>query len=80
LDDWGDPARRCQDFAAAMRPDQVVEVHVYPGAYHAFDNPNITYAVIDGHVLEYDPVAAAKSYAQVHDFLDRWVRNVAAGR
>jgi|HubBroStandDraft_1064217.scaffolds.fasta_scaffold22125_3 dienelactone hydrolase len=75
LDDWGDPARLCQAFAAAMRPGQVVDVHVYPGAYHAFDNPNITHAVIDGHVLEYNPAAATDSYARVHDFLDRWVKN-----
>jgi len=74
LDDWGDPALRCKAFAAAMRPAQVVEVHVYPGAYHAFDNPNITHAVVDGHILEYDPAAAAKSYGRVHDFLDRWVK------
>jgi dienelactone hydrolase len=80
LDDWGDPAQRCLAFAAAMRPGQVVEVHVYPGAYHAFDNPNITSAVIDGHVLEYAPAAAADSYGRVHDFLDRWVKNVSAGR
>ncbi|MFZ6647838.1 dienelactone hydrolase family protein [Undibacterium sp. TJN25] len=33
------PARLCQNFAEIMQRDQQqVEVHVYPGAYHDFDN------------------------------------------
>jgi dienelactone hydrolase len=40
------PAKLCVNFAEIMKRDgQAVEVHVYPGAYHAFDNPrqNFTY-------------------------------------
>jgi dienelactone hydrolase len=72
-DDWGHPAQRCQDFGAALQPGQDFELHVYPGAYHAFDNPNMVRTVSNSHVLEYNQPAAEDSYAQVHGFLDRWV-------
>jgi dienelactone hydrolase len=74
-DDWGHPARRCQAFGQALRPDQVFELHVYPGVYHAFDNPEMTRTVSNDHIMEYNPQAAADSFVRVHDFLDRWVRH-----
>ena len=38
------PAKLCQNFAEVMQRDQQqVEVHVYPGAYHDFDNTNAYY-------------------------------------
>jgi dienelactone hydrolase len=72
-DDWGHPAQRCADFGAALKPGQVFEMHVYPGVYHAFDNPNMVRTVSNSHVMEYNQAAAEDSYARVHAFLDRWV-------
>ncbi|MES2072572.1 MAG: dienelactone hydrolase family protein [Pseudomonadota bacterium] len=38
------PAKLCQNFAEVMQRDQQeVEVHVYPDAYHDFDNTNAYY-------------------------------------
>lgn len=75
LDDWGNPADRCRAFGKALQPGQVFEIRTYPGVFHAFENPNITRAVVDDHVLEYNEVAAEDSFAQVHAFLDRWVKH-----
>jgi dienelactone hydrolase len=72
-DDWGHPGKRCQDFGAALKPGQDFELHIYPGAYHAFDNPKMMRMVSNSHVMEYNQPAAEDSYAQVHRFLDRWV-------
>jgi dienelactone hydrolase len=73
-DDWGHPARRCQAFGEALRPDQVFELHVYPGVYHAFDNPAMTRTESNGHIMEYNAEAAADSFIRVHIFLDHWVK------
>lgn len=72
-DDWGHPGQRCQDFGAALKPAQVFELQIYPGVYHAFDNPNMVRTVSNSHVMEYNEAAAMDSYARVHAFLDRWV-------
>jgi dienelactone hydrolase len=72
-DDWGHPGKRCEDFGAALKPGQVFELHIYPGVYHAFDNPDMARSASNGHIMEYNQPAAEDSYAQVHAFLDRWV-------
>ena len=72
-DTWGDPARRCTEFAAHLRPDQPFEVKTYPGAVHAFDNPLQRRRVEFGHALDYDASAAADSFVRVHAFLDRYL-------
>ena len=72
-DDWGHPATRCKDFGATLQPGQVFELHIYPGVYHAFDNPNMVRTVSNSHIMEYNQAAAEDSYTQVHAFLDRWV-------
>ncbi|MBV9249102.1 MAG: dienelactone hydrolase family protein [Acetobacteraceae bacterium] len=74
LDDWGSPALSCQLLASHAKPDQPVEVHVYPGVYHAFDNASqpgrrLTF----GHVLQYDYAASADSYGRVQAFLQKWM-------
>jgi dienelactone hydrolase len=71
-DDWGHPALRCADYGEGLQPGQVFELQVYPGVYHAFDNPEMTRSVSNGHVMEYNRAAAEDSDARVHAFLDRW--------
>jgi dienelactone hydrolase len=75
LDDWGDPAAACELYGKDLRPGQIFEVHTYPETYHAFDNPALTHAVNNGHILEFNVVAAEDSFDRVHAFLDRWVRH-----
>ena len=73
-DTWGDPARTCQEFAAALRPDQPMQVVVYPGATHAFDNSNARQSrYVLGHPAAYDASAANDSFAQVKAFLARYL-------
>ncbi len=73
-DTWGLPALACRGFAGKLRPDQVFEVHTYPGAVHAFDNPQLPYRTTNqGHPMQYDQAAAEDSYGRVKAFLDRYV-------
>ena len=74
-DDWGHPAARCEAYGMALQPGQVFEMHVYPGVYHAFDNPLMKRSVSNSHVMEYNEAAAEDSFTRVHAFLDRWVRH-----
>jgi len=73
-DDWGHPARRCLDYAHVVGSGEVINVVVYPGVYHAFDNPEMPRTVSNGHVMEYNRAAAQDSEAKVRDFLERWVK------
>jgi dienelactone hydrolase len=79
-DDWGHPAARCRAYEARSQPGQVVQIETYSGVYHAFDNPDLTRAVNNGHVLEYNKAAADDSFRRVHEFLDRWVGPASASR
>jgi dienelactone hydrolase len=74
-DDWGHPAARCAAYGEAVQPDEVFEIQVYPGVYHAFDNPGMVRTVSNMHVMEYNKAAAEDSYLRVHEFLDRWVKH-----
>jgi dienelactone hydrolase len=74
-DDWGHPAVRCEAYGRALHPGQVFEIHVYPGAYHAFENPEMVRTVNNSHIMEYNQAAAEDSRVRVHAFLDRWVRD-----
>ncbi len=71
-DNWGHPGTRCTEFGAALKPGQVFEIHIYPGVYHAFDNPNMVRTVSNSHIMEFNRPAAEDSYARIHAFLDRW--------
>jgi dienelactone hydrolase len=75
LDDWGHPVSRCTAYARAVQGEEVVDVHGYPGVYHAFDNPAIQHTVDNLHVMEYNEAAAEDSFARTHDFLDRWFKH-----
>jgi dienelactone hydrolase len=73
-DTWGFSARTCTAFAAELKPDQPMQVVVYPGAVHDFDNPTarrLNY--IQGHPATYDPSAAADSYTKVKAFLAQYL-------
>jgi dienelactone hydrolase len=75
LDDWT-PAKDCEQWMQ-RRADKgaPVELTVYPGAYHAFDNPSLRDGRrLFGHWLKYDPDAAARSVSQMHDFLAAQLR------
>lgn len=72
-DNWGDPAKSCNAFAAGLKAGQPVEVHTYPGVAHSFEapGPSRTYS---GHLLGYDDAAAQDSFTRTHAFLDHWVK------
>jgi dienelactone hydrolase len=73
-DTWGFPALSCRGFAGKLRPDQVFEVHTYPGAVHDFDAVLQQYRGSNqGHPTGYDRAAAEDSFVRVKAFLDRYV-------
>jgi dienelactone hydrolase len=65
------PPASCERFAqkqTSMGSD--VKLVVYPGAYHAFDNPGRTEGKqLFGHWLKFDPDAASRSTVELRDFL-----------
>jgi dienelactone hydrolase len=70
LDDWT-PAKDCELWmkwrAGKGAPVKLV---TYPGAYHAFDAPNLGYGrQLFGHWLKYDADAAQHSQLEVRHFL-----------
>ena len=47
-----------------------VKLVVYPGAYHSFDNPDLSKELrVFGHWLKYDADATQRAVAEMHDFL-----------
>jgi dienelactone hydrolase len=73
-DTWGYSARTCLAFAAELQLDQPMQVVVYPGAVHDFDNPTtIRLRWNLGHPVAYDASAANDSYAKVKAFLARYL-------
>jgi dienelactone hydrolase len=73
-DTWSFPARTCRAFGQKLKPDQVFEVHTYPGVVHAFDNPRQAAGESEGHPMNYDHAAAEDSFERTHVFLDRYLR------
>jgi dienelactone hydrolase len=76
-DDWVS-AKDCVAYREQVRTTQPVEIVVYPGAYHDFDTLT-AHGDAFGHHVEYDPIAAADSFARTRAFLDRWVRQLPSG-
>ena len=70
LDDWS-PVRDCERLMERRAGKGApVNLVIYPGAYHAFDAPNLTEGMrLFGHWLKYDADAAAHSIQEMHDFL-----------
>jgi dienelactone hydrolase len=72
LDDWT-PARDCERMMATRTGDGApVELVVYPGAHHSFDNPALGAGQrLFGHWLQYDAAAAEDARARTRAFLAR---------
>jgi dienelactone hydrolase len=68
-DDWT-PARFCQELMSHLRRPELVELKVYPEAYHAFDSPGPARTYL-GHFMTYDRAAAEDSFALTREFLAR---------
>ena len=64
-DDWT-PAERCETF----RGVEGVELQVYEGAYHSFDNPGPARTYL-GHTVGYDNTATVKAKKRVREFLGK---------
>ncbi|WOH49841.1 dienelactone hydrolase family protein [Bradyrhizobium sp. sBnM-33] len=79
LDDWAS-AKEClsmvegrDDWGISRQKDKGVPIKltVFPGAYHAFDAPQLTTPlVLKGHHLEFNQAAADQSRETLRDFLD----------
>ncbi len=74
LDDWS-PAEKCRRRIANLSgKGPPIELHVYPGARHDFDDEAMTKPkTVFGHVEEYNAAAAEQSIATVHDFLQTYL-------
>ena len=59
-----------QEAEAAGAP---LEVHIYPGVYHVFDDPGL-HKVVRGHLFQYDRKAAEDSFQKVRDFLAKHIQ------
>jgi dienelactone hydrolase len=70
LDDWT-PAKDCERWMERRAGKGApVKLVIYPGAYHAFDNPNLGDGRrLFGHWLKYDANAAERSILEMHEFL-----------
>lgn len=74
-DTWGNPAAGCTRFGEQLRSNQPFEIKIYPGAVHAFDNPNLRNGTVNqGHPLRYDAAAAADSFVVTKAFLDKYLK------
>jgi dienelactone hydrolase len=79
LDDWT-PANECRnmvdgrdDWGISRQKGEgsPIKLVVYPGAYHAFDSPNLkTPKELLGHHLEFNQSATEQSITAVREFLD----------
>jgi dienelactone hydrolase len=70
LDDWS-PAKDCELWMERRAGKGArARLVIYPGAYHAFDVPNLTEGLrLFGHWHKYDANAASRSIQDMHDFL-----------
>ena len=73
-DDWVS-AKDCADFAQRVQATPPVELVIYPGVTHSFDDPN-AHGNYLGHRVEYDAAAAGDSVTRTRAFFDRWLRRV----
>ena len=68
-DDWAQP-KPCQEFASEGSNSKLVQLHVYPGATHSFDNASIfTPRLINGHQQGFDAEATKDAQSRVIEFL-----------
>ncbi len=76
LDDWS-PAERCRQRVSRLSgKGPPVELHIYPGARHDFDDEAmIKPKTVFGHVEEYNAAAAEQSIASIRGFLRKYLAN-----
>jgi dienelactone hydrolase len=68
-DDWTLP-KPCHEFANEGSNPKLVQLHVYPGAMHSFDNASIlTRQMVHGHRVAYDAEATNDARSRVIQFL-----------
>jgi dienelactone hydrolase len=75
-DDWT-PAARCRKMVDDLNRAGAggeVELHVFPGAYHAFDFPLPAHTNLLGHFMRYDGAATAASWQAIDAFLAAHLR------
>jgi dienelactone hydrolase len=66
-DSWT-PAELCEEYIEKLQPGHEISLHVFEGAHHAFDHPNID-TIDAGYIIRSDPEAAARASQLSHDFL-----------
>jgi dienelactone hydrolase len=71
-DDWT-PAAPCVALANAQQ-NGIMQIQVYPEAYHAFDAPIDKPFYKLGHRLAYDPAATADARIRATEFLRRYLQ------
>ena len=71
-DDWAPPAP-CAALASAQA-NGIMQIQVYPGAYHAFDGPRDRPVSYAGHMVGYDPAAAQDARSRVPQFMASYMR------
>ncbi len=76
LDDWS-PAERCRQRVSRLSgKGPPVELNIYPGARHDFDDEAmIKPKTVFGHVEEYNAAAAEQSIASIRGFLQKYLAN-----
>ena len=72
-DDWT-PAQRCRDMVDALPDRGAVELHIFPGAFHAFDFPLPARTNALGHFMRYDDDATQASWRAIDAFLAAHVK------
>ncbi len=69
-DDWT-PARLCRKFVAKEPDKKMVQLKIYPGAYHSFDKYRKKPISYFGHKIAYHQEAAIDAALRTKRFLDR---------
>jgi dienelactone hydrolase len=73
-DDWSLP-KPCEALASEGTNPALVQIHVYPGATHSFDNASLAIGVRwKGHWMVYDASATADARQRVVEFLGGLMR------
>ena len=72
LDTWT-PVRRCDQLAALGNKN--ITLIKYPGAYHSFDTPGFNQVNGYGHMIKYNPQAAADAEMRTREFFEKYLKN-----
>jgi dienelactone hydrolase len=68
-DDWT-PPKPCREFASEGSNPKLVQLHIYPGAVHSFDDASIiTRRTVHGHRVAFDAEATNDARSRVIQFL-----------